>query len=139
MRTGRKIALLSSALALGAVLATSGATPALANTAAELRALKEQMAIMAKRLEELEAKQTDTEEKIEENRKMLSADADSFVAALRDYLSRAQKPILTVGRWRESPDWEQGVMMIQEPEDAARMMARMVEYGQYLNGIEKPR
>jgi len=73
-----------------------------------------------------------SEEQIKEKEAEMYADSENFVSSLRDYLDSSEKTVLTVGRWREKPDWESGLMMIQEPEEAARMMARMVEYGSYL-------
>ncbi len=55
-----------------------------------------------------------------------------FFNELRAFLSSTDKPVLTVGRWRETPDWESGLMMIGEPEDAANIMAKMADYGEYL-------
>ncbi len=62
----------------------------------------------------------------------LQNNSEEFIVEFRDYIQGAEKPVLTVGRWREKPDWEYGLMMIQEPEDAARMLSKMVEYGNYL-------
>lgn len=62
----------------------------------------------------------------------LQEGSEQFLADLRVFLAASPKPILTVGRWKETPEWEDGIMMIAEPEDAARMMAKMVEYGRYL-------
>ena len=60
------------------------------------------------------------------------ADSDAFLDRLAAYLETVGKPVLTVGRWRNTPDWERGLLMISEPEEAAHMMAKMVEYGRYL-------
>ncbi|MFO8057876.1 MAG: CoA-binding protein [bacterium] len=77
-----------------------------------------------------------SDEEIKEKEARLYAEAEEFVNSLREYLDQSEKTVLTVGRWRERPDWESGLMMIQEPEEAARMMARMVEYGNYLARTE---
>lgn len=60
------------------------------------------------------------------------ADSDAFLRRFAAYLQEVDKPVLTVGRWTESLDRDNGLMMISEPEEAARMMAKMVEYGRYL-------
>jgi len=72
------------------------------------------------------------EKEIERMERESSEEAARFFDALRQYISQSDKPILTVGRWVEAPDWEAGLMMIGEPEDAARMMQKMVRYGRYL-------
>jgi acyl-CoA synthetase (NDP forming) len=66
-------------------------------------------------------------------------EALGFVRALKEVIRQTTKPVLTVGRWVESKEWEEGIMMIPEPEDAASMMAKMAGYGRYLNGAEKDR
>ncbi|HUT52973.1 MAG TPA: CoA-binding protein [bacterium] len=91
-----------------------------AQTNTTLETLRDQGAMDADKLRAIEEKS--------------QTEGDEFVKALRDYLTNSPKPILSVGRWRETPDWESGLMMIGEPEDAARMMAKMAEYGRYLAG-----
>jgi acyl-CoA synthetase (NDP forming) len=73
-----------------------------------------------------------SEKEAEESMEKLKGSSAEFIEGLRDYIQGSDKPVLTVGRWREKPDWEFGLMMIQEPEDAARMLSKMVEYGNYL-------
>ena len=60
------------------------------------------------------------------------AETEAYLNQLGAYLRTVDKPALTVGRWRESNEHDAGLMMISEPEEAARMMAKMVEYGRYL-------
>jgi acyl-CoA synthetase (NDP forming) len=59
-----------------------------------------------------------------------------FLDTFREFCRSSDKPVLSVGRWLDLPEWEEDMMMIGEPEDAARMMAKMVRYGQYLDRIE---
>ncbi len=73
-----------------------------------------------------------SEERIREISERTREESERFFASLKDFLAGSKKPVLSVGRWRETPDWEAGIMMIAEPEDAARMMAKMVGYGSYL-------
>ncbi len=54
--------------AMALVLSLTPMQSALAGTADELRLLRQQMAEMAKRLEELEAKQAQTQKEVEETR-----------------------------------------------------------------------
>jgi len=75
-----------------------------------------------------------TEEQVGRSMEKSDAESSRFFTGLKDYIAESDKPILTVGRWHESPDWEGGLMMITEPEDAARIMAKMVGYGKYLRG-----
>ncbi len=83
-------------------------------------------------LETLRQMEIMSDQEVKEKKQQMYTDSENFVSSLRDYLDQSEKTVLTVGRWREKPDWESGLMMIQEPEEAARMMARMVEYGSYL-------
>jgi hypothetical protein len=50
-------------------------------------------------------------------------------------LAATDKPVLSVGVRTEGSEPTDNMMMITEPEDAASMMAKMVEYGQYLKRV----
>ena len=73
-----------------------------------------------------------TPEQAEEVDAKKRAETDAYLLRLAAHIRGVDKPVLTVGRWRESVDRDNGLMMISEPEEAARMMAKMVEYGRYL-------
>ncbi len=76
-----------------------------------------------------------SEDQVKKRSDSVREESDLFFNELREYIARSEKPVLTVGRWRETPDWEAGLMMIGEPEDAAVMLAKMARYGDYLDRV----
>jgi uncharacterized protein YunC (DUF1805 family) len=86
---------------------------------------------IATTLEAIQSLGAMSEAQVAEAKKAAEAEGMSFVTALKQMLAAADKPVLTVGRWVQNPEWENGMTMIEEPEEAASLMAKMAEYGQY--------
>jgi hypothetical protein len=51
-----------------------------------------------------------------------------------ELIEQGGKPVLLVGRWVASKEWDTRLQMLGEPEEAAKVMAKMVEYAEYLRG-----
>jgi len=61
-------------------------------------------------------------------------EARDFVNAIVELIEQGGKPVLLVGRWVASKEWDTRLQMLGEPEEAAKVMAKMVEYAEYLRG-----
>ena len=57
-----------------------------------------------------------------------------FVDEISRLIAQGGKPVLLVGRWVASHEWDTRLQMLAEPEEAAKVMAKMVEYAKYLRG-----
>ena len=71
-------------------------------------------------------------EEVERIKAQSVAEGRQFVTGISELIAQGGKPVLLVGRWIASLEWDTRLQMLAEPEEAARVMAKMVEYAEYL-------
>ncbi|OGP58093.1 MAG: hypothetical protein A2V67_05380 [Deltaproteobacteria bacterium RBG_13_61_14] len=59
-------------------------------------------------------------------------EGQAFVDGIVGLIQTGGKPILMAGRWTASREWDTRLQMLAEPEEAARVLAKMVDYAEYL-------
>jgi hypothetical protein len=73
-------------------------------------------------------------EEVERIKAQSVAEGRQFVTGISELIAQGGKPVLLVGRWVASKERDTRLHMLAEPEEAARVMAKMVEYAEYLRG-----
>ena len=85
-------------------------------------------------LQAMEKIQKVPSEEVERIKQRSLEEGRAFVQGILDLVSHRGKPALMVGRWTASRDWDTRLQMLAEPEEAARLLAKMVGYAEYLRG-----
>lgn len=71
-------------------------------------------------------------EEMERMKAKSQKEGQAFVDGIVELIRTGGKPILMVGRWTASREWDTRLQMLAEPEEAARVLAKMVDYAEYL-------